>query len=163
MPDRIIKYDDFKGADGWGIDDFIAWHRGLVQQFGDKKAITKDGKPSSTTLADYYFINLWTREGMPTKAQHIMLLPSSYKDQFDYFKKYPTLYQVLGFKNAEEFKKYNPVNTVANVVSTTTGVVGDISDTIGTAVKIIKYVVIGGLIFGTIIGGIYVYKKSKTI
>lgn len=160
VPVRIIKYDDFKGAAGWGIDDYIAWHRGLVRQYGDKKATKKDGNPSSTSLADYYFINLWARMGMPSKISNtVLLFPSTYKEQLAYFEKYPTLYEVLGFKTIVELKKYNPVNTAANLVSTTTGVVGDIGDTIGTAVKIIKYVVIGGLIFGTIIGGIYAYKK----
>lgn len=162
MAERVIRYDDIKGADGWSIDDFIAWHRGLVQQFGDKKAITKDGKPSSMTFADYNLVVLWTAKNMPYKIQSVMLFPTSYKNQIAYFKKYPTLYEILQFKTIEDLKKYNPADVAANIVSTTTEAIGDISDTIGTAIKIIKWVVIGGLIFGTIIGGIYMYKKAKT-
>ena len=162
MADRVIKYNEFKGADGWGIDDFIAWHRGLVQQYGNKKAITKAGTPSSVSLADYWFIKLWLREGMPTKIQSVMLLPSSYKEQIAYFKKYPTLYEVLGFKTIEEVKKYNPVNTAANVVATTNGIVEDISSTVGSVVKIIKVVAIVAVLGGSILGGIYLYNKTKT-
>lgn len=161
MAERVIKYDDFKSADGWGIDDFIAWHRGLVQQFGNKKAITKDGKQSSVSLADYWFIKLWLREGMPTKVQTVMLFPSNYKEQIAYFKKYPTLYEILGFKTIEEVKKYNPVNTAANVVATTNGIVEDISSTVGSVVKIIKVVAIVAVIGGSILGGIYLYKKAQ--
>ena len=161
MPDRIIKYDDFKSSGGWGIDDFIAWHRGLVQQYGNKKAITKEGTPSSVSLAAYWFIKLWLRQGMPTKVQTVMLLPSSYKEQIAYFKQYPTLYEVLGFKTISDLKKYNPVDTAANVVSTTTGIVEDITDTVGLVVKIIKVVAIVAVLGGSILGGIYLYKKSQ--
>ena len=161
MTDRVIKYDDFKSAEGWGIDDFIAWHRGLVQQYGNKKATTKEGKQSSMTVADYWFIKLWLRVGMPTKVQTVMLFPSNYKEQIAYFKKYPTLFEVLGFKTITELKKYNPVDTAANVVSTTTGIVEDITSTVGSVVKIIKVVAIVAVIGGSILGGIYLYKKAQ--
>lgn len=171
MADRIIQWNDTSKDKfiSWGIDDYIAWHRGLVKHFGNEKAKKKDGTDAGITKADYAFMMAFAAYFIPKGIsasygggmQPILTFPSHYKEQINYFKKYPTLYETLGFKNIESLTPYNPVNLAANVVKTTVGVVGDITDTIGSVVKILKVVAIAAVIGGAIWGGVYLYKKSQ--
>ena len=161
MPDRIIQWNDTSKEKfgSWGIDDFIAWHRGLVQHFGSEKAKKKDGTVTNITKADYAFMMGWVAGRMPYKMDGIIAVPSYYKEQIAYIRKYPTIYEMLQFKKIDQMAPYNPVNLVAGVAETAVGVVDDISDTIGGAVKVLKYAVIGGLVLAAVIGGIWAYKK----
>lgn len=165
MADRVIQWNDTSKEKflSWGVDDYIAWHRGLVQHFGNEKAKKKDGTETSVTKADYFFMVAFAGMFIPRgwAWNSIVAVPSHYKEQINYFKKYPTLYETLQFKNIESLTPYNPVNLAANVASTTVGVVDDISDTIGTVVKILKYVAIAAVIGGAIYGTVYLYKKSQ--
>ena len=164
MAERVIQWNDTSKEKfgSWGIDDFIAWHRGLVQHFGNEKAKKKDGTVTNITKADYAFMMGWVAGRMPYKMDGIIAVPSYYKDQIAYIRKYPTIYEMLQFKKIDQMAPYNPVNLVAGVAETAVGVVDDISDTIGLVVKILKYVAIAAVIGGAIWGGMYLYKKSQT-
>lgn len=161
---RIIEWNDTGGMSGWGVDDFIAWHRGLVKHYGSKKHPKKDGTLSSVTSADYIFILGWIKNTMPNSfgMMAIAAAPSQFKEEISYFEKYPFLYEFLQFKNIVKVGKYNPINISAKVVETTVGVVDDVIDTVAGVVKILKVTVFVALIGGAIVGGMYLYKKSQT-
>src|SRR3990167_4470600 len=83
MADRVIQWNDTSKEKflSWGIDDYIAWHRGLVQHFGNEKAKKKDGTEISVTKADYFFIVTFAGMFIPRGMNAIVAVPSYYKEQ----------------------------------------------------------------------------------
>lgn len=161
MATRVIKWNETANLKNFSLDDWIAWHRGLVQEFGNEKVVKKDGTKASFTKADYIFVMSWIGAGMPTSLtmQALIAAPSHFKEQLDYFKKYPTLYDNLQFKNIVEIGKYNPVNIVAKTVETAVGVASDVTDAIAGVGKILRVAIPLALVATLVFGGIWSYNK----
>lgn len=161
MASKVIQWNETSNLKNFSLDDFIAWHRGLVAHFGSEKVKKKDGSLSSVTKADFIFQMSWIGAGMPQSLtmQAMIAAPSQFKEQLEYFKRYPYLYDALQFKTIVDIGKYNPVNLAAKVVSTTVELGGDIVDTIGSIGKVLKVAIPVALAATFVFGGIYAYNK----
>jgi len=153
--DRIIAWNNTANYKDWKLSDFVAWHRGLVKQFGNQK----DSK--GNLLSDKYWVVFWiASEGtFHPKLTLLVSAPSQYSDEIKYLQGYPIIYNISGAKSAVELQTVNPIDVLINAVETTFGGINDILDGFNTTTKILKYaipVVVGAIVVVFII---YIYKR----
>lgn len=163
MAELIVPYDAKPDYDDWGPDGFwdlatwVGWHKGLVKKYGRNK------DASGYPIADKIWLDAWTKQSMGASPTLAILQPSRFKDETDYIKKFPLLYQYTNLKKAvEQFNpletSYSGVNAAENLVGGASGVVSGI----GSGLNVLKYVIPVAvvLMIGT---GIYItYNKVSS-
>ena len=149
-----IKWDSVPDYDLWGIDnwwncqEWIMWHKTLVEHFG---------KENANEIWNYAFAKSGTLSGN--------LDCRSFNDDF---RSYVSLNKLSPYQNAGIFKPVLKVyGTGADIVSGGIDTIGSISSGIFDTVKSVfggtglKKTITIVLIAGGVIGGAYVYSKFK--
>lgn len=159
MADLIIPFDAKPDYDDWGPDAFwdlatwVGWHRGLKKKYGNEK----DG---TYPKADKIFLDAWVKQSNGASPLLAILQPSRFKEETDYIKKFPLLYQYTGLKRASE--GINPLELSYGGVDAANSVIGGATATIegvGNAAKILKYAIPVAMGLALVLGGVFVYKK----
>lgn len=152
----IIPWNQTQGWRDWKVSDFMAWHKGLVKQFGKQK----DSK--GNLLTDKYLTIFWVAsEGsVHAKAQAIIALPSQFKDELEYFRdNAPVFYSISGMKTAVDLGKINPIDITVNAVESAFGAIQDTIDAFTTTTKILKYAIPTLVVLIIIVAGVAIWKK----
>lgn len=152
---NIIEWDDTSNWKNWSLTDFVAWHRGLVQHFGNQK----DEK--GMLLSDKFWLIFWaSSQGVnPRNMQILIATPSYFKEEVEYLKEVsPKIYELSQIKTAVEIGKLSPIDVVYNVVGTTVQSANDIISGFGTTAKILKYIIPLVAITAIVFFGIWAYK-----
>lgn len=137
MANLVIPYNSVPDYDKWGYDSFwdlatwVAWHRGLVKQYGRKNDV--DGYP----LVDKIWLTAWVKQSVGASPTLAILQPSRFKSEADYIKQYPLLYQYSGLKTASE--SLNPLETSYSAAKLPFDVVDKVEDAVDTTSTILKY------------------------
>lgn len=151
---NIIEWNDTSNFKNWSVSDFVAWHRGLVRHFGNEKA------ENGMLKSDLYWLIFWaSSQGVnPYNMQLLVATPSFFKDEIEYLKEYPKIYETSQIKKAVEIGALSPIDVVYNVVGTTVESANDIIAGFGTTAKILKFLIPVIAVTAIIFFGIWAYK-----
>jgi hypothetical protein len=153
----MIEWNKTEEWKNWKLSDFVEWHKGLAAHFGDQK--TPNGK---FFKKDSIWVTYWiASEGsIHPKLNLLIHAPSQFKKETDYLKKTaPDIYNNIGFKDAVEFGKYNPVDKAVMIAKGGFDIVEGVASAVSSAGKIIKVALPLALAAALVIGGIWAYKK----
>ncbi len=164
MADLVIPYNSQPDYDEWGSDTFwplatwVAWHRGLVKKYG--RSLNPGGYP----FADAIWLNAWSKQSYGASPLLAIGQPSRFKEETDYLKKFPLLYEYTGLKKHET--GINPIDATYKLIQKSATALQDlgegVTDTIsgvGSGLSVLKYAipVVLVIVIGT---GLYIgYKK----
>ena len=154
----MIEWNKTEGYKNWSLAQFVEWYKGLEKHFGNEKA------PNGYLKRDVVWITFWVASegGLYPKLKAVIAVPSQFKKEIDYIKKAsPELYRVVGFQNAMEFKKFNPIDKSAQIIEAGANVVDAVVGAVGGFSKALKFVVPAIVLGGLIFGGVYLYNKAK--
>ena len=111
-------YDDWGSDSYWKLSDWIAWHKGLVKQYGTEK--TSKGN----LRADVIWLDAFSKHSFGANPVISIQNPTSYKEEFKYLRKYPYIYKFSGAERAE--KEFNPLEIIDKASQATSDVVGGV-------------------------------------
>ena len=164
MADLVIPYNSQPDYDEWGSDSYwplatwIAWHRGLVKKYG------RHLNPGGYPFADAIWLAAWAKQSQGSSPLLAIGQPARFKDETDYLRKFPLLYEYSGLKKWDT--GINPIDATYKMILASAkaaqnlgeGVVDTVSG-IGSGLSVLKYAIPIVLVI-VIGGGLYIgYKK----
>lgn len=163
--DVVIPYNSNPDYDEWGSDSFwplatwVAWHRGLDKKYGRAK------NPGGYPIADAIWLNAWSKQSYGASPLLAIGQPSRFKDETDYIKKFPLLYEFSGLKKQET--GINPLEItykgIRDSVKAGTDLLEGVTDTVsgvGSGLSVLKWAIPVVLVLGI---GTFMYIGYKKL
>lgn len=166
--DLVIPYNSNPDLDDWGSDSYwplatwVAWHRGLDKKYGRAK------NPKGYPIADAIWLAAWSKQGSYSSPLLAIGQPTRFKDETDYIRKFPLLYEYSGLKKFET--GVNPIDaTYRGIIASAkaaqsiggaiTDTVENTGDVISSTTKILKYAIPVVLVVAIGGGMLFAYNK----